>query len=131
MNEAVHTFQVLEDDSDLAMMNLTRMQQSPEDYLPPMATEVLEDHEEMELLLEAYLQVGHFSSVVSFSDFRVERASVLVCRMRALRSRCARYEGAREDLCCSPNYCKNQTYSCFYMYVFRVNWKVNIWQWPC
>lgn len=49
--------QVLEDDTDLAMMNLTRMCQSPEDYLPPLAQEVLEDHEEMELLLEAYLQV--------------------------------------------------------------------------
>lgn len=40
------------------MMNLTRMYQSPEDYLPPLSAEVLEDHEEMELLLEAYLQVG-------------------------------------------------------------------------
>lgn len=39
------------------MMNLTRMYQSPEDYMPPLSTEVLEDHEEMELLLEAYLQV--------------------------------------------------------------------------
>jgi len=48
---------VLEDDTDLAMMNLTRMYQSPEDYLPPLSAEVLEDHEEMELLLEAFLQV--------------------------------------------------------------------------
>ncbi|CAN0260666.1 unnamed protein product, partial [Ectocarpus sp. 8 AP-2014] len=47
---------VLEDDTDLAMMNLTRMYQSPGDYLPPLSAEVLEDHEEMELLLEAYLQ---------------------------------------------------------------------------
>lgn len=46
------------------MMNLTRMYQSPEDYLPPLSTEVLEDHEEMELLLEAYLQVNtHLSSL--------------------------------------------------------------------
>lgn len=51
---------MLEDDTDLAMMNLTRMYQSPEDYLPPLSTEVLEDHEEMELLLEAYLQVGGY-----------------------------------------------------------------------
>lgn len=42
----------------MAMMNLTRMYQSPEDYVPPLSAEVLEDHEEMELLLEAYLQVG-------------------------------------------------------------------------
>lgn len=54
---------MLEDDTDLAMMNLTRMYQSPEDYLPPLSTEVLEDHEEMELLLEAYLQVGTPSRV--------------------------------------------------------------------
>lgn len=54
---------MLEDDTDLAMMNLTRMLQSPEDYLPPLSTEVLEDHEEMELLLEAYLQVGTPSRV--------------------------------------------------------------------
>lgn len=49
---------VLEDDTDLAMMNLTRMCQSPEDYVPPLSKEVLGDHEEIELLLEAYLQVG-------------------------------------------------------------------------
>lgn len=49
---------MLEDDTDLAMMNLTRMCQSPEDYVPPLSKEVLGDHEEIELLLEAYLQVG-------------------------------------------------------------------------
>lgn len=49
---------VLEDDTDLAMMNLTRMCQNPEDYVPPLSKEVLGDHEEIELLLEAYLQVG-------------------------------------------------------------------------
>lgn len=49
---------VLEDDMDLAMMNLTRMFITPEDYVPPLPPEVLQDHEEMELLLEAYLQVG-------------------------------------------------------------------------
>lgn len=62
--------QVLEDDTDLAMMNLTRMCQSPEDYVPPLAQEVLEDHEEMELLLEAYLQVGgaRFSQPIAWAS---------------------------------------------------------------
>ncbi|CAM9806502.1 unnamed protein product [Choristocarpus tenellus] len=46
----------LEVDMDLAMMNLTKMMQCPEDYAPPISQDVLEDHEEMELLLEAYLQ---------------------------------------------------------------------------
>lgn len=55
-------FKVLEDDTDLAMMNLTRMYQNPEDYVQPLCAEVLEDHEEMELLLEAYLQVGDANS---------------------------------------------------------------------
>lgn len=51
----------------MAMMNLTRMFQSPEDYVPPLSTEVLEDHEEMELLLEAYLQVWLFLSCPTFN----------------------------------------------------------------
>lgn len=51
--------QVLEDDADLAMMNLTRMAHNPEEYVGPLSDCVLQDHEEMELLLEAYLQVPH------------------------------------------------------------------------
>ncbi|CAM9510961.1 unnamed protein product [Ectocarpus fasciculatus] len=63
---------VLEDDTDLAMMNLTRMFQSPEDYLPPLSTEVLEDHEEMELLLEAYLQ--DINSIYNVLELLLNRA---------------------------------------------------------
>lgn len=63
------------------MMNLTRMFQSPDDYLPPLSAEVLEDHEEMELLLEAYLQVGGRSW--SGPPFVCSRAlfSCVVCAM--------------------------------------------------
>ncbi|CAN0090517.1 unnamed protein product, partial [Hapterophycus canaliculatus] len=70
---------VLEDDTDLAMMNLTRMYQSPEDYVPPLAQEVLEDHEEMELLLEAYLQdINSIYNVLELLQGRVRSTEALV-----------------------------------------------------
>ncbi|CAM9202332.1 unnamed protein product [Scytosiphon promiscuus] len=70
---------VLEDDTDLAMMNLTRMCQSPEDYLPPLAQEVLEDHEEMELLLEAYLQdINSIYNVLELLQGRARSTEALV-----------------------------------------------------
>eukprot|EP00752_Nemacystus_decipiens_P002877 g2677.t1 len=70
---------VLEDDTDLAMMNLTRMYQSPEDYLPPLSAEVLEDHEEMELLLEAYLQdINSIYNVLELLQGRARSTEALV-----------------------------------------------------
>ncbi|CAM9877879.1 unnamed protein product [Ectocarpus sp. 13 AM-2016] len=70
---------VLEDDTDLAMMNLTRMYQSPEDYLPPLSIEVLEDHEEMELLLEAYLQdINSIYNVLELLQNRARSTEALV-----------------------------------------------------
>ncbi|CAM9255219.1 unnamed protein product [Pylaiella littoralis] len=70
---------VLEDDTDLAMMNLTRMYQSPEDYLPPLSTEVLEDHEEVELLLEAYLQdINSIYNVLELLQGRARSTEALV-----------------------------------------------------
>ena len=74
---------VLEDDTDLAMMNLTRMYQNPEDYVQPLCVEVLEDHEEMELLLEAYLQVGDIRS--SSPLFRLSRFASWFQHFRELR----------------------------------------------
>ncbi|CAN0584517.1 unnamed protein product, partial [Ectocarpus sp. 12 AP-2014] len=61
------------------MMNLTRMYQSPEDYLPPLSTEVLEDHEEMELLLEAYLQdINSIYNVLELLQNRARSTEALV-----------------------------------------------------
>ncbi|CAM9260732.1 unnamed protein product [Laminaria digitata] len=70
---------VLEDDTDLAMMNLTRMYQNPEDYVQPLSVEVLEDHEEMELLLEAYLQdINSIYNVLELLQGRARSTEALV-----------------------------------------------------
>lgn len=81
---------MLEDDTDLAMMNLTRMYQNPEDYVQPFSVEVLEDHEEMELLLEAYLQVGDIHSPTSRLGCRICMLSMALSRVTFFSRRFAR-----------------------------------------
>lgn len=47
---------MLENEEDMALMNLTKLHESPALYDPPLKPEILEAHEQFELLFEAYLQ---------------------------------------------------------------------------
>ncbi|CAM9500048.1 unnamed protein product [Phaeothamnion confervicola] len=71
--------QVLEEDEDLALMNLTKMKNDPEAYEMPLKLEVLEDHEEVELLLEAYLQeINSLSNLLEIMRERLLNTESLV-----------------------------------------------------
>ena len=47
---------VLDEDEDMALMNLTRQRTEPQLFQPMLMKEALEDHEDFELLYEACLQ---------------------------------------------------------------------------
>eukprot|EP00968_Pinguiococcus_pyrenoidosus_P027330 scaffold7367_cov270-Pinguiococcus_pyrenoidosus.AAC.3 len=48
--------EVLDDDVDMAMMQLSKIRNQPSLYTIPISQEVIEDHDNVEILLEAYLQ---------------------------------------------------------------------------
>jgi hypothetical protein len=59
---------VLNDDADMALMNLSRLVTHPERFIQPVPDEILaEESDEPELILEAYLQ--HALSTVNAMDF--------------------------------------------------------------
>lgn len=50
---------ILDEDEDMALMNLTRLQTHPERFMYPVSAEILEEEsDEPELILESYLQEG-------------------------------------------------------------------------
>lgn len=70
---------VLEEDEDLALMNLTKMKDNPALYKMPLAPEVAEDHEEIELLLECYLQeINSLSNVLEMMKERMRNTESLI-----------------------------------------------------
>ena len=48
---------LIENDDEMALMNLTLLRENPELYRPPLSRALLASHEEIEELLEAHLQV--------------------------------------------------------------------------
>ena len=78
-----HAFTVLMDsDTDMVLMNLARYRADPSLFAPGLEQE--QDHEDVELLLESYLQ--HSKSImlvclfVCFSLWEVVCLSVFLCR---------------------------------------------------
>ena len=47
---------LIENDDEMALMNLSLLRDSPELYRPPLSRTLLSSHEEIEELLEAHLQ---------------------------------------------------------------------------
>ncbi|KAG5182069.1 hypothetical protein JKP88DRAFT_319716 [Tribonema minus] len=70
---------LLEEDEDLAMMQLTKMREHPENYALPLSHEVEEDHEEVELLLESFLQeITSLSNVLEGMGSRMRNTETLI-----------------------------------------------------
>ena len=53
--------ETLDDDADMAMMQLTKVRSNPLRFTFPLSPEAYEDHDDVEILLEAYLQT--FSTI--------------------------------------------------------------------
>ncbi|CAM9197108.1 unnamed protein product [Chrysoparadoxa australica] len=69
----------LDDDEDLALMNLTKMKNHPEAYMLPLSAEVEDDHEEVELLLESYLQeINSMSNLLEILKERMRSTESLI-----------------------------------------------------
>ena len=71
---------VLDDDEDMALMNLTRLRTHPHRFLKPVAKEILdEEADEPELILEAHLQIGlTLQNALDLIQGQVDTASELV-----------------------------------------------------
>jgi hypothetical protein len=71
---------VLDDDEDMALMNLTRLRTHPHRFLKPVAKEILdEEADEPELILEAHLQIGlTLQNALELIQGQIDTASELV-----------------------------------------------------
>jgi magnesium transporter len=66
---------VLDEDEDMALMNLSRQQAEPHLFHPVVLNEVLEDHEDFELLYEACLQsVNTLSTNLELAQHQITNA---------------------------------------------------------
>jgi magnesium transporter len=71
---------ILDDDEDMALMNLSRLRTHPHRFVQPVPKEVLdEEADEPELILEAHLQVGlTLTNALDLIHGQIETASELV-----------------------------------------------------
>lgn len=71
---------ILDEDEDMALMNLTRLQTHPERFMYPVSAEVLEEEsDEPELILESYLQEGlSLVNVLDSIQGQIDTAAELV-----------------------------------------------------
>ena len=71
---------VLNEDEDMALMNLSRLLTHPERFIQPVAAEILEEEsDEPELILEAHLQIGlTLMNSLELIQGQIETASELV-----------------------------------------------------
>lgn len=71
---------ILDDDEDMALMNLSRLLTHPERYIKPVPLEILEEEsDEPELILEAHLQIGlTLMNALDLIQGQVDSASDLV-----------------------------------------------------
>jgi magnesium transporter len=71
---------ILNEDEDMALMNLTRLIPHPERYIQPVSTAVLEEEsDEPELILEAHLQIAMtLSNTLDLIQGQISTASELV-----------------------------------------------------
>lgn len=81
---------ILDEDEDMALMNLTRLQTHPERFMYPVSAEVLEEEsDEPELILESYLQEGlSLVNVLDSIQGQIDTAAELVDqRLDSVRNR--------------------------------------------
>lgn len=81
---------ILDEDEDMALMNLTRLRTHPERFCYPVSAEVLEEEsDEPELILESYLQEGlSLVNVLDSIQGQIETAAELVDqRLDSVRNR--------------------------------------------
>ena len=81
---------ILDEDEDMALMNLTRLQTHPERFMYPVSAEVLEEEsDEPELILESYLQEGlSLINVLDSIQGQIDTAAELVDqRLDSVRNR--------------------------------------------
>jgi magnesium transporter len=71
---------VLDDDEDLALMNLTRLRTHPQRFVKPVSKEILdEEADEPELILEAHLQIGlTLQNALDLIQGQIDTASELI-----------------------------------------------------
>jgi hypothetical protein len=71
---------ILDEDEDMALMNLSRLRTHPEKFIQPVPQEVLEEEsDEPELILEAYLQITFtLQNALDLIQGQVDTASELV-----------------------------------------------------
>ena len=81
---------ILDEDEDMALMNLSRLQTHPERFMYPVSAEVLEEEsDEPELILESYLQEGlSLINVLDSIQGQIDTAAELVDqRLDSVRNR--------------------------------------------
>ena len=81
---------ILDEDEDMALMNLSRLQTHPERFMYPVSAEVLEEEsDEPELILESYLQEGlSLVNVLDSIQGQIDTAAELVDqRLDSVRNR--------------------------------------------
>jgi hypothetical protein len=82
--------QILDDDEDMALMNLSRLLTHPERFIQPVPQSILdEESDEPELILEAHIQTGYtLDNILDLTQGQIDTASELVTqKLDAIRNR--------------------------------------------
>lgn len=127
----IHTFRktlsdLLENDEDLALMNLTKLKDKPSLYNIPLDSKLLASHEEIEILLESYLtDYNSLETKLVYLRTQMQNAEELVM---------LRLDTSRNQLLIVDNVISVVTaalaFGSFIGSIFGMNFDSNIWKDP-
>ena len=127
----IHTFRttlsdLLENDEDLALMNLTKLKDKPSLYNIPLDSKLLASHEEIEILLESYLtDYNSLETKLVYLRTQMQNAEELVM---------LRLDTSRNQLLIVDNVISVVTaalaFGSFIGSIFGMNFDSNIWRDP-
>ena len=127
----IHTFRktlsdLLENDEDLALMNLTKLKDKPSLYNIPLDAKLLASHEEIEILLESYLtDYNSLETKLVYLRTQMQNAEELVM---------LRLDTSRNQLLIVDNVISVVTaalaFGSFIGSIFGMNFDSNIWRDP-